>query len=183
MPRERLDINVDGYWDISKAWGTFNQTTRYHTKTCNRHTSPLCVFHALPLQNMKWTCIQKFYYQHEDIAKYLPLLLLQLPATSACKSFSRFLESKREIDTLDRRSYYTFCCNTGFTQMRKALSSREIIQYTLSYVCSTRSRDMENYKNCHGQSPNFLSQSLRQILSVWWQNKADRATSQARRDP
>lgn len=31
----------------------------HHGKTCNRHASPLCPFHTMPLQSVQWTCMQK----------------------------------------------------------------------------------------------------------------------------
>lgn len=33
--------------------------THYHGKTCNRHASPLCPFHTIPLQSVQWTCCRK----------------------------------------------------------------------------------------------------------------------------
>lgn len=45
--------------------------------------------------------------------KYLPLLVLQLTAASACVSISHFGEAKCEMDTVDRRVYYTLCHDTG----------------------------------------------------------------------
>lgn len=43
------------------------KTTQYHDKTWNRHTGPPCPFHALPLQSVKRTHMQKFNYQQGEI--------------------------------------------------------------------------------------------------------------------
>lgn len=45
--------------------------------------------------------------------KHLPLLVLQLTATSTCVSISHLEEAKCGMDTVDRHVYYTFFCDTG----------------------------------------------------------------------
>lgn len=74
--------------------------------------------------------------------------------------------------------------------MRKALSSREIIQYTKlclfnSYfksVLQSRSRDMENYKLPWSKSKLSEPVPVTNPLCLM-AKKADRATPQGRRDP
>lgn len=65
-------------------------------------------------------------YLHAGL-KYFPVLVLQITAFSACVYISCFGEAKREMDTVDRSVYYTFCHNTRLIHTPKVL-------YFISYA-------------------------------------------------
>lgn len=86
---------------LNKFLRSATYPTKYHNKTCNKCPLPPCPSHALPLQNMKWTYMQKFHY-------HVIILMLALnkispsdvTATSGCVYISHFGVAKREMYTL-----------------------------------------------------------------------------------
>lgn len=100
-------------------------------KMCNRHSGPLCPFHALQDTRAEVALLAG----EDNICKgkqknmtYIPGPLLQLTATSVCVYISCFVEAKCEMD---QRAYYLLCHNI---RLDKHMNQRKSLPAAVIHV-------------------------------------------------